>query len=62
MTEFERLLPKSNRIYIQIFRIQENIRMTQNPFKVNLTILGVKIGRDHKWGYYNPIQACTSLR
>jgi hypothetical protein len=23
-------------------------RFTQNPFEVNLTILGVKIGHDHK--------------
>jgi hypothetical protein len=40
----------------------EALRGTQNPFEVNLTILGVKIGHDHKWGYHNPIQACAGLR
>jgi hypothetical protein len=35
---------------------------TQNLFEVNLTIAGVKIGHDPKWGYHNLIQACTSLR
>jgi hypothetical protein len=32
------------------------------PIEVNLTIAGVKIGHDPKWGYHNLIQACTSLR
>jgi hypothetical protein len=28
---------------------------TQNPFEVNLTIVGVKIQHDYKWGYQNTI-------
>jgi hypothetical protein len=40
----------------------ERLTHTQNPFEVNLTIVGVKIGHDHKWGIHNPLQTCTSLR
>jgi hypothetical protein len=33
---------------------------SHNPFEVNLTIVAVEIGHDHKWGCHNPVRICTS--
>jgi hypothetical protein len=35
---------------------------TQNPFEINLTIVGVKIRHDFKWDYLNPIQTFRLLQ
>jgi hypothetical protein len=51
--------PKKKTKIVQFLRF---VIITQNPFEVNLTIVGVKIGHDHKWDIYNPLQTCTSLR
>jgi hypothetical protein len=33
---------------------------TQNPFEINLTIVGVKIRHDFKWDYHNPLLGCEN--
>jgi hypothetical protein len=34
---------------------------TQNPFEVNLTIVGVKIRHDYKWDYDTLVKICMGL-
>jgi hypothetical protein len=34
---------------------------TQNPFEVILTIVGVKIRNDYKWGCDKIVQGCMGL-
>jgi hypothetical protein len=37
---------------------RQELRIWTNKFEVNLTIVGVKIRHDHKWGYRSPVQTC----
>jgi hypothetical protein len=54
-------MAKQKPVYMACLPSHKKTKHKCNPFEVNVTIVGVKIWHDYKWGCDNLVQDCMEL-